>query len=116
MNPKLSELLPRTLSKSEWRKAALQESPSVGAAGLGGGEDWPHCSYSGELFLVHEAHTQPVHLWPPSARQVYHLTYNPLGGHGNPLQYSCLENLMDRGGWRATVHEVIERRLAGYGP
>ena len=24
-------------------------------------------------------------------------------GHGNPLQYSCLENAMDRGAWRATV-------------
>ena len=28
----------------------------------------------------------------------------PGGGHGNPLQYSCLENLMDRGAWKATVH------------
>ena len=27
-------------------------------------------------------------------------------GHGNPLQYSCLENLMDRGVWWATVHRV----------
>ena len=26
------------------------------------------------------------------------------GGHDNPLQYSCLENLMDRGAWRAAVH------------
>ena len=25
-------------------------------------------------------------------------------GNGNPLQYSCLENSMDRGAWRATVH------------
>ena len=25
-------------------------------------------------------------------------------GHGNPLQYSCLENLVDRGAWQATVH------------
>ena len=25
-------------------------------------------------------------------------------GHGNPLQYSCLENSMDRGVWQATVH------------
>ena len=31
---------------------------------------------------------------------------SPRGGHGNPLQYSCLENLMDRGGWQATVHLV----------
>ena len=28
------------------------------------------------------------------------------GGHGNPLQSSCLENPMDRGAWRATVHGV----------
>ena len=28
------------------------------------------------------------------------------GGHCNPLQYSCLENPMDRGAWRATVHRV----------
>ena len=27
-------------------------------------------------------------------------------GNGNPLQYSCLENLMDRGTWQATVHGV----------
>ena len=31
---------------------------------------------------------------------------SPGGGHGNPLQYSCLENPMDRGAWRATVHRV----------
>ena len=29
---------------------------------------------------------------------------SPRGGHGNPLQYSCLENPTDRGGWQATVH------------
>jgi len=28
----------------------------------------------------------------------------PKRGNGNPLQYSCLENAMDRGAWRATVH------------
>ena len=33
---------------------------------------------------------------------------SPGGGHGNPLQYSCLENLMDRGAWRATVHRGAE--------
>ena len=29
---------------------------------------------------------------------------SPGGGHGNPLQYSCLENSMDRRAWWATVH------------
>ena len=28
--------------------------------------------------------------------------------HGNPLQYSCLENLTDRGAWRTAVYEVAE--------
>ena len=32
-------------------------------------------------------------------------------GHGNPLQYSCLENLTDRGAWRATVHSVTKSQL-----
>ena len=33
---------------------------------------------------------------------------SPGGGHGNPLQYSCLENIMDRGAWWAMVHRVAE--------
>ena len=28
-------------------------------------------------------------------------------GNGNPVQYSCLENSMDRGAWQATIHGVI---------
>ena len=32
----------------------------------------------------------------------------PGGGHGNPLQYSCLENPMDRGVWWVTIHGVTE--------
>ena len=31
---------------------------------------------------------------------------SPGKGNGNPLQYSCLENTMDRGAWQATVHGV----------
>ena len=33
---------------------------------------------------------------------------SPGGGNGNPLQYSCLKNLIDRGIWRATAHEVTK--------
>ena len=33
---------------------------------------------------------------------------SPGKAHGNPLQYSCLENLLDRGAWRATVHGVTK--------
>ena len=35
---------------------------------------------------------------------------SPGGGHGNPLQYSCLENSMDRGAWQAIVHGVTKSR------
>ena len=30
------------------------------------------------------------------------------GGHGNPLQYTCLENPLNRGAWQATVHRVAK--------
>ena len=46
---------------------------------------------------------------------------SPGGGHGNPLQYSCLENSIDRGAWQATVHGVAQsqtllRRLSSSSP
>ena len=42
-------------------------------------------------------------LIPGSAR-------SPGGGHGNTLQYSCQENPMDKGTWRATVHRAAKSR------
>ena len=45
--------------------------------------------------------TGDVGLIPGSGR-------SPGEGNGTPLQYSCLENPMDRGAWRATVHSVAE--------
>ena len=33
---------------------------------------------------------------------------SPGEGNGNPLQYSCLENRMDRGAWQATVHGIAK--------
>ena len=35
---------------------------------------------------------------------------SPGEGNGNPLEYSCLENPMDRGAWQATVHGVVKSR------
>ena len=45
------------------------------------------------------ANAGDVDLTPGSGR-------SPGGGNGNPLQDSCLGNLMDRGTWQATVHGV----------
>ena len=36
---------------------------------------------------------------------------SPGGGHGTPLQYSCLENPMDRGAWGTTVHGVAKSQI-----
>ena len=36
---------------------------------------------------------------------------SPGGGHGNPLQYSCLEDPKDRGAWQATVHGVAKSQM-----
>ena len=51
---------------------------------------------------------------PTSAGDVRHtssvpgLGRSPGGGHGNPFQYSCLENSMDREAWPSAVHGVSE--------
>ena len=36
---------------------------------------------------------------------------SPGGGNGNLLQYSCLENPMDRGAWQATIHRVTKSQM-----
>ena len=36
---------------------------------------------------------------------------SPGGGHGNPLQYSCLENAIDRGSWQGTIHRVAKSQI-----
>ena len=56
-----------------------------------------------------------IQFWLPWWLRGKEFTYNagmrvpsPGEGNGNPLQYSCLENPMDRGAWRATIHGVAE--------
>ena len=36
---------------------------------------------------------------------------SPGGGNGNSLQYSCLENPMDRGAWQATIHGLAKSKI-----
>ena len=50
---------------------------------------------------------------PANARDsglIPELGRSPGGGSGNPLQYSCQENPMDRGAWWAIVHGVAKSR------
>ena len=44
----------------------------------------------------------------PAMQEIPGSGRSPREGNGNPLQYSCLENPMDRGAWWATVHRVAK--------
>ena len=57
------------------------------------------CWLSGKESTCSAGDVGDVGLIPGSGR-------SPGGGHGNPLQYSCLESPMDRGAWWATGHWV----------
>ena len=48
------------------------------------------------------------HTYAEDAGSIPGLGRSPGGGNGNPLQYSCLENFIDRGASRATVHGVTK--------
>ena len=56
---------------------------------------------------ANSGHMRVVNLIPESGR-------SPGGGHGNPLQYDCLENPMDGGAWRATVHRVTKTQTVDW--
>ena len=72
--------------------------------------------FSSSSFLVHSLHVKEV----PGGSALKNLYANAgdsglipgsgrsLADGSNPLQYSCLENSMDRGAWRATVHGVTK--------
>ena len=60
-------------------------------------------SFSGSDGKVSACSAGDLGLIPGSGR-------SPGEGNGNPLQYSCLENSMDRGAWYATVHGVAKSR------
>ena len=57
---------------------------------LGGSDSKESASNAGEVGSIHESGRSPGE------------------GNGTPLQYSCLENSMDRGAWRDTVHGVTK--------
>ena len=67
---------------------------------VGGHWGFPDGS-AGKKSACNAGHTGDVCLILDSGR-------SPGGGHGNPLQYSCQENPMDRGAWQATVHRVTK--------
>ena len=94
------------------------------------GGEWIHVYYGWLLYCSHETATTLFVIWlyPDTAFQAAQVVKNPPanagdlrdtglipglgrspgGGNGNPLQYSCLENLIDRGTWWAIVHRVTK--------
>ena len=77
-----------------WVKRLKRKGSAVGG--------FPGGSVVKNLPAVQEPQETPC-LIPGSGR-------SPGGGHGNPLQYSCLENPMDRGAWQAIVYGVARVR------
>ena len=63
--------------------------------------DWPLYGLVGKESTCNVEETGDVGLIPGLGR-------SPGGGYGNPLQHPCLENPMNRGAWRATVHGVAK--------
>ena len=64
-----------------------------------------------EVWASQVAQWQTIHLPMQKTRDeglIPALGRSPGGGNGNLLQYSCVENSMDRGAWQATVHGVVE--------
>ena len=96
---------------------AYQASPSMGFSRQ---EYWSGLPLPspGDLLVQHRDRTRVSHVvgrWfyrlSHQGSPIYVYTHThifPEGGHGSPLQYSCLENLMDRGAWWATVHGVAK--------
>ena len=84
------------------------ESPRAGWEGrVGPGSVFHHpeemCGASGKELPANAGDTRDVGSIPGSER-------SSGGRHDNSLQYSCLENPMDRGAWQATVHRVAKSR------
>ena len=72
-----------------------------------------HCSLITSSFLVAQMVKNPPAMQETQVRDVGSILgwgRSPGEGNGNPLQYSCLENPIDRGHWWATVHGVTRVR------
>ena len=86
--------------RSERAELIETERRVVVIRGCGAGEGLPWW-LSGKESACNAGGSGDAGLNPGSER-------SPRGGHGNPLQYSCLENPLDRGAWQATVYSVAK--------
>ena len=92
---------------SLWRLDGYEKHPEVTDVGSES-DHLQECGAQGRVFLI-EASGSPCNTGDTGdAGSIPGLGRSPGGGNGNPLHYSCLENPMDRGARRATVHGVAE--------
>ena len=87
ISPGLRSVKAGQIDLSDLSESIIQSTLWIGKAGFPGGSVVKACN-AGDSGLI-----------PKSGR-------SPEEGNGNPLQYSCLENSMDRGTWWATAHGV----------
>ena len=66
-----------------------------------------HCRASQVVLVVKNS---PANARDRDAGSIPGWERSPGEGHGNPLQFSCLENPMERGAWKAKVHGVAKSR------
>ena len=85
---------------SYWKAMALAMDRSIASSHALWGDLLSACFPGGAVAKNLPANAKNVSI-PGSGR-------SPGGGHGNPLQYPCLENPMERGAWRAAVHSVAK--------
>ena len=103
---KLAGLRPRKADVSVW--VWRQEDRCSGQAVRQ--EDFPFTLRSVSFFVLFRYSTdwiKSTHIKGGQFTSLKHLTGD---GNGNPLQYSCLENTVDGGAWRAAVHGVTKSR------
>ena len=72
--------------------------------------------FLGPMYMIQASQVAPVVKNLPAMQEILRdagsipgWRRSPEGGHGNPLQYSCLENPMDGGAWWTTVYRVAKR-------
>ena len=101
---------------ARWRSDTSRELPTVVASGLSPSarvQTWAPSLTSWVTLAWGSPGSSGVKNPPANAGDtgsILGLRRSPGEGNGNPLQYSCLENPMDRGVWWATVHEVTKSR------